>query len=79
MGGVWGYADFLEAIADPENEQHEELREWIGGKFDPEAFDPVEATRRMKRGLPDWRDLAMSGSCCLAEGACADHRGTAPS
>jgi hypothetical protein len=55
VGGVWGYADFVEAMADPEHERHEELREWIGGRFDPEAFDPAKATRRMRRGLPDWR------------------------
>ncbi|GAC1469179.1 MAG: hypothetical protein NVSMB9_12700 [Isosphaeraceae bacterium] len=54
-GGVWGYADFLEAIADPEHERHEDMTEWIGGKFDPETFDPSVATRRMKKGLPDWR------------------------
>ena len=23
--------------------------------FDPEAFDPVKATKRMWRDLPDWR------------------------
>jgi hypothetical protein len=57
VGGVWGYVDFLAAIADPENEQHEEMREWIGRKFDPEAFNPTVATRRMKRGLPDWREM----------------------
>ena len=55
VGGVWGYLEFLAAIADPEHEQHEEMREWIGRKFDPEAFSPVAATRRMKQGLPDWR------------------------
>jgi len=57
VGGVWGYVDFLAAIADPENDQHEEMREWIGRKFDPEAFSPVEATRRMKSGLRDWRPM----------------------
>jgi Plasmid pRiA4b ORF-3-like protein len=57
VGGVWGYADFLEAIADPENEQHDDMRAWIGRKFDPEAFSPVAATRRMKQGLPDWRSM----------------------
>ncbi len=57
VGGVWGYVEFLEAIADPENEQHDEMREWIGRKFDPEAFSPVGATRRMKSGLPDWRSM----------------------
>jgi Plasmid pRiA4b ORF-3-like protein len=57
VGGVWGYADFLAAIADPDNEQHDEMREWIGRKFDPEAFNPTTATRRMKQGLPDWRKM----------------------
>jgi hypothetical protein len=53
VGGVWGYADFLEAIADPKHEAHDEMRQWVGGKFDPERFDPSAATRRMKRGLTD--------------------------
>jgi hypothetical protein len=38
-GGPWGYADFVEAIQDPKHERHEELLDWIGGEFDPEAFD----------------------------------------
>ncbi len=54
VGGVWGYADFLEAIGDPAHESHRDLKEWIGRKFDPEAFSPAAATRRMKRGLPGW-------------------------
>jgi hypothetical protein len=55
VGGVWGYVEFLEAIADPENEQHQEMREWIGRKFDPESFNPAKATTRMRSGLPGWR------------------------
>lgn len=42
VGGVWGYEGFLEAIADPEHEEHESYLEWIGGEFDPEAFDLAE-------------------------------------
>ena len=38
-GGVWGYVSFLEALHDPEHPEHEEMLEWIGGAFDPEAFD----------------------------------------
>jgi hypothetical protein len=38
-GGPWGYQEFLEAIRDPEHEQHEDMTEWIGGEFDPEKFD----------------------------------------
>lgn len=48
-GGVWGYADFVEAIADPEHEQHEELLEWVGGEFDPEAFDMAETNAALRR------------------------------
>ncbi|MBU1662577.1 MAG: plasmid pRiA4b ORF-3 family protein [Chloroflexi bacterium] len=39
VGGVWGYASFLEAINDPKNPEHEEYLEWVGGEFDPEKFD----------------------------------------
>lgn len=38
-GGSWGYHDFLAAIADPDNDEHENMLEWVGGKFDPERFD----------------------------------------
>jgi hypothetical protein len=58
VGGVWGYQAFLEAITDPEHEDHDGLLEWAGGSFDPEAFDPVAATWVMHLGLPDWRQRA---------------------
>jgi hypothetical protein len=57
-GGIWGYANFLEAIQNPDHEQHEELLDWVGGSFDPEEFDPAKATKAMKKGLPDWRSMA---------------------
>jgi hypothetical protein len=53
VGGVWGYQEFLEAMADPGHERHEEFLGWRG-PFNPEAFDPVKATKKMRRGLPDW-------------------------
>jgi len=37
-GGVWGYQNLLEAIDDPTNPEHEEMLEWVGVDFDPEAF-----------------------------------------
>jgi hypothetical protein len=40
-GGPWGYAEMLEAIADPKHERHAELTEWIGDDFDPHG-DQVE-------------------------------------
>jgi hypothetical protein len=36
-GGIPGFYHKLEALADPNHEEHEELREWMGD-FDPETF-----------------------------------------
>jgi hypothetical protein len=41
-GGVYGYRQFLEAIADPTHSEHESYLEWVGGSFDPDDFDPNE-------------------------------------
>ena len=49
-GGTWGYADFLDAIGDPNHEQHNEMLEWVGGPFDPEHFDPHDFESNLKRG-----------------------------
>ena len=57
VGGVWGYAGFLEAIADPSHPECDEWMTWVGGEFDPARFDPRVATRDMQQGLPDWRQL----------------------
>ena len=56
-GGVWGYGDFLEAIRNPKHEEHESMLEWIGGRFDADEFDAKQATKEMKKGLPDWRSM----------------------
>jgi hypothetical protein len=54
-GGVWGYADFLEAIRDPEHEAHEEMLEWVAGSFDPEVFDVRAVNERLaKLGPSPW-------------------------
>ena len=50
VGGVWGYLGFLEAIQDPDHPEHEEYLEWIGGEFDPEAFD-LDAVNGKLRSL----------------------------
>lgn len=39
VGGSWGYMAFLEALAEPDREDHDEMLEWVGGSFDPAAFD----------------------------------------
>ena len=34
----------------PKHEQHEEMLEWIGGEFDPEAFE-LEAVNKELAGI----------------------------
>ncbi len=46
-GGVWGYQNFLEAIQDSSHPEHEEMLEWVGGKFDPEYFDMKETNEQL--------------------------------
>lgn len=48
IGGAWGFAEFLEALANPNHERHDELTEW-GGKFRADAFDAKAATKHMRR------------------------------
>ncbi len=48
-GGIWGYANLLEALADPAHEEHEELLEWVGGNFDSERFDKEAVNAVLKR------------------------------
>jgi hypothetical protein len=51
-GGPWGYAEFLEAIGDPNHPEHHEKLDWIGGAFDPEAFDVASANRALAALAP---------------------------
>jgi hypothetical protein len=47
-GGVWGYAEFLAAIQDPKHENHKEMLDWIGGAFEPNAFDLDAVNRHLR-------------------------------
>lgn len=38
-GGTGGFEHLLEVLADPTDEEHEEMLEWVGGSYDPGAFD----------------------------------------
>ena len=46
-GGPWGYGELLEAIGAPTHPAHTELVTWLGGSFDPEAFDVADVNRRL--------------------------------
>ncbi len=42
-GGPWGYMEMLQVLADPKHPDHEEMKEWLGGDWDAEAFTVDEA------------------------------------
>ena len=44
-GGPWGYLEKLQALANPDDEDTEELRDWMGEDFDPERFE-IDAVNR---------------------------------
>jgi hypothetical protein len=51
VGGVGGYAEFLEVMADPSHPDHEGMLEWAGDDFHPDAVDlgAIEAQLRHTR------------------------------
>jgi len=48
-GGIPGYYDLLAALADPKHEQHEEMKEWVGGAWDSTRFSLEDANAGLKR------------------------------
>ena len=48
-GGTGGFAELLEVLADPSNEEHEHYLGWVGGIFDPTAFDLVSVNAELQR------------------------------
>jgi hypothetical protein len=57
-GGVGGYARMLEIVANPKHQEHGEMLEWLGGSFDPEAFD-LNATNAILRPLSTQRAASL--------------------
>ena len=45
VGGVYGYAEFLDAMKDKKHEQHQETKRWYGGIFKPND-PPVEKLQK---------------------------------
>ena len=50
-GGIGGFYDLLDALRDPTHEQHKELKDWVGGDYDPEAFSREAVNRILTRLL----------------------------
>lgn len=46
-GGIPGFYNLLDALADPDHPEHEDTQEWIGG-FDAEAFSVGAVNQRLR-------------------------------
>jgi hypothetical protein len=57
-GGIGGFYNFLEAIGNPDHDEHEEMLEWIGGSFDPEWFSLADVNQRLQQQFRSARKTA---------------------
>lgn len=48
VGGPHAYFDFVAAIRDPAHEEHASMLRWVGGSFDPIAFDLDDINERLE-------------------------------
>src|SRR3546814_3601136 len=48
-GGIPGFYDFLEAIADPQHPDHEDRLDWYGGPFDPADMGVEQINQELTR------------------------------
>lgn len=50
-GGIYGYAELVEVLSDPDDEEHDDRLEWLGldtaAEFDPDRFDAEGVTRAL--------------------------------
>lgn len=51
VGGTPGYERFIEAVSTPRHPERKELLAWVGGKYEPNKFDP----KRVKFDNPNKR------------------------
>jgi hypothetical protein len=51
-GGTSGYERMLEILADPTDDEHDEMRVWVGGRYDAKKFDIKRANTALRRLSP---------------------------
>jgi hypothetical protein len=49
-GGTGGYADLLDTLTDPTDEEFDHMRRWVGEQFNAEVFSVQEVDKRLRRG-----------------------------
>jgi hypothetical protein len=51
IGGVPRYEEFLLALSDPDHEEHDHVKSWVGRPFEPGRFSAADATQRLQRSF----------------------------
>jgi hypothetical protein len=59
VGGAGGFEEFLIAMEDPFHKAHNSFKEWYGGNFESEQFDPDEANWEILKYLRWSRDRLL--------------------
>lgn len=54
-GGIWGYENLLKILKNPKHPEHKDMKEWLGGSFDPIAFDLANVNASLKK--VKWPDV----------------------
>jgi hypothetical protein len=49
VGGTGGYEEYLETLADPLHEEHDNYLVWVGYKFDPSVFNVAADNAALQR------------------------------
>jgi hypothetical protein len=60
VGGPWGYTELLEALADPNHEEHADMRRWIGEDFDPNQVSSDLLAENVNRLAKRWSRTHLS-------------------
>ena len=60
-GGIGGFYNLLDAVGDPAHERHEELLDWVGEDYDPDAFS-IDQINQMLTPLRRRRSNASRGT-----------------
>lgn len=61
VGGPWGYRAFLDAIADPNHQEHAERLQWVGGHFDPTDVNIEILTQAVHSLAKKWTRRPSAG------------------
>lgn len=48
-GGIFGYYEKLDILANPSDPDHEEIADWVGPHFDPDYFNLEAVNRALKK------------------------------